>query len=84
MFGTLFLDCDSVITIYNHYVSLKKKNSASVGHRWWVRVKRVVPRERDGVDVVLVRRDQDASLDEAEGFEVILQEVVTGSGVGWG
>ena len=33
----------------------------------------------DDVDVVLVRRDRKASLDEAEGFEVILQEVATGS-----
>ena len=35
----------------------------------------------DDVDVVLVlvRRDREVSLDEAEGFEVILQEVVTGS-----
>ena len=50
-----------------------------VGHRWWVRVKRIVPREHDGVDVVLVWRDREASLDEAEGFEVILQEVAMGS-----
>ena len=58
-----------------HYL----RRGGGVGHRWWVRVKRVVPRERDGVDVVLVQRDREASLDEAEGFEVILQEVVTGS-----
>ena len=50
-----------------------------VGHRWWVLVKCVVPRERDDVDVVLVRRDREVSLDEIEGFEVILQEVATGS-----
>ena len=33
----------------------------------------------DDVDVVLVRRDREASLDKAEGFEVILQEVAMGS-----
>lgn len=38
----------------------------------------VVPDESDGVDVVLVRRDWEASLDEAEGFEVILEEVAAG------
>ena len=57
----------------------REMGGGGVGHCWWVRVKRVVPRECDGVDVVLVRRDQEASLDEAEGFEVILQEVTTGS-----
>jgi hypothetical protein len=58
-----------------HYL----RGGGGVGHRWWVLVKCVVPRERDDVDVVLVRRDREVSLDEVEGFKVILQEVATGS-----
>ena len=48
--------------------------------RLLLRLEQVEPRERDGVDVVLVGRDREASLDEAEGFEVILEEVATSGG----
>ena len=43
--------------------------------RFLLRLERVEPRECDGVDMVLIGRDREASLDKAEGFEVILEEV---------
>jgi hypothetical protein len=36
--------------------------------------------ESDGVDVVLVRGDWESGLHEAEGLEVVLEEVASGSG----
>ena len=33
-----------------------------------LRLEQVEPRECDGVDTVLIERDQEASLDEAKGF----------------
>jgi hypothetical protein len=44
----------------------------------------VMPGESDGVDVVLVRQDWEAGLHEAEGLEVILEEVASGGGRGVG
>lgn len=44
----------------------------------------VVPDEGDGIDVVLVGGDGEASLDEAEGFEVALEEIAAGGGGGIG
>ena len=44
----------------------------------------VMPGESDGVDVVLVRGDWEASLHEAEGLEVILEEVASGGRGGVG
>jgi hypothetical protein len=44
----------------------------------------VMPSESDGVDVVLVRRDWEAGLHEAEGLEVIMEEVASGGGRGVG
>ena len=48
--------------------------------RLLLRLERVEPREDDGVDVVLIGRDREASLDEVEGFEVILEEVAMSGG----
>ena len=45
-----------------------------------LRLECVEPGERDGVDGVLIGRDREASLDEAEGFEVILEEVAMSGG----
>ena len=49
-------------------------------HRFLLWLERVEPRERDGVDMVLIERDREASLDEVEGFEVILEEVAMSGG----
>lgn len=38
----------------------------------------VVPYESNGIDVILIGGDREASLDEAEGFEVALEEVAAG------
>ena len=38
----------------------------------------VVPDEGEGIDVVVVGGDREAGLDEAEGFEVALEEVAAG------
>jgi hypothetical protein len=40
----------------------------------------VMPGESDGVDVVLVRGDWESGLHEAEGLEVVLEEVASGGG----
>ena len=42
-------------------------------------LKRIVPDKSDRIDVVIVGGDWESSFDQAEGFEVFLEEVAAGS-----